>query len=152
MHWFQRKFLKEKSHQHLSMGVAWIIPDECERFRKGPELIYVYGTVPNNEEKCTLMKVSEKDISGTMVNILRAFIPNQRNWAFKFLFWNLFPTLSESYTLYCFRFIIIDGDGCGCGCNQMHAAIKMFMSNTTRVRRGWHIIDRGMGKGGNYVL
>ena len=68
------------------MGVAWIIPDECERFRKGPELIYVYGTVPNNEEKCTLMKVSEKDISGKMVNILRAFIPNQRNWAFKFLF------------------------------------------------------------------
>ena len=53
----------------------------------------------------------------------------------------------ESYTLYCVRFIIIDGDGRGC--NQIDAAIKMFMSNTIKVRRGCHIIDRGMGKGGN---
>ena len=79
-----------------------------------------------------------------MVTILRAFLPNQWNWAFKWLFRNLFPTLCESYVLLRVRVVISDGDSCEC--NQIDAAIKLFMPNAVRLRCGWHIIDRGMEK------
>ena len=82
----QRKALKAKKHQHLFMGVAWLIPDEYERFKKCPEAIHINGTVSANKEKYILMTVSAKDRSGKMVTILQAFLANQKNWAFKWLF------------------------------------------------------------------
>ena len=66
----QRRSVKAKSHQHLFMGVAWMIPDEYERFQKHPEVIHVDRTTSTNKEKHILMTVSSKDRSGKMVTIL----------------------------------------------------------------------------------
>ena len=56
------------------------------------------------------MAVSAKDRSGKMVTILLAFLPDQRNWAFKWLFYDVFPTFFESYVLLRVRVVISDGD------------------------------------------
>ena len=90
----QRRSVKVKSHQHLFMGVAWMIPDEYERFQKHPEVIPVDGTASTNKEKYILITVTSKDRSGKMVTILRAFLPNQRNWSFRWLVCHVFPIFS----------------------------------------------------------
>ena len=102
----QRRSLKAKSHHHLFMGVAWMIPHECERFKKYPEVIHVDGTESTNKEKCTLMTVVTKERSGKMVTIMRAFLPNQQDWAFKWLFYNVFPIFFSPYLLSRVRVII----------------------------------------------
>ena len=141
---FSKEILKEKSHHHLFMGVAWMIPHKYERFKKCPEVIHVDGTESTNKEKYTLMTVVTKERSGKMVTTMQAFLPNQRNWVFKWLFCNVFPIFFSPYLLSRVRVIISDGDSCEC--NQIDAAIKLFMPNVIRVRCGWHIIDRGMDK------
>ena len=124
------------------MGVAWLILDEYGRFNKCPEAIQVDGTVSTNKEKYVLMTVSGKDRSGKIVTFLQDLLPNQRNYAFKWLFCNVFLTLFESHVLLRVRVVISDGDSCEC--NQIDAAIKLFMPNTVRLRCGWHIIYRWM--------
>lgn len=67
-----------------------MIPHECERFKKCPDVIHVDGTESTNKEMYTLMTVVTKDRSGKIVTIMQAFCPNERNWAFKWLFCNVF--------------------------------------------------------------
>ena len=121
-----------------------MIPHEYERFHKHPEVIHVDRTASTNKEKYILMTVTSKDRSGKMVTILRAFLPNQRNWSFRWLFCHVFPVFFSPYVLSRVRVIISDGDSCEC--NQIDSAIKQLMPSTIRVRCGWHIVNRGMEK------
>ena len=108
-----------------------MIPDEYGRFQKHSKVIHVDRTASTNKEKYILMTVSSKDRSGKMVTILRAFLPNQRNWAFRWLFCHVFPIFFSPYVLSRVRVIISDGDSCEC--NQTNSAIKQLMPSVIRL-------------------
>ena len=73
---YHRKSLRAKIHQHLFMGVSWMITGEYKRFRKFPKTIHIDGTASTNKENYVLMAVATKDQSGKMITILQAFLTN----------------------------------------------------------------------------
>ena len=132
---------KVKENQHLFMAVAWVTNHELLRFRKIPEVIHVDGTSKTNKEKFILFTVTVKDRFGKMRIVMRAFLPNEKNWAFHWLFSKAFPLLFPKRLLDRIRVVISDGDSSEC--NQIDIAILIFLCNTIRVRCALQIVNRG---------
>ena len=135
---------KVKENQHLFMAVAWVTNHELLRFRKAPEVIHVDGTSKTNKEKFILFTVTVKDRFGKMCIVMRAFLPNEKNWAFHWLFSKAFPLLFPKRLLDRIRVVISDGDSSEC--NQIDIAIRTILRNAIRVRCAWHIVNRGWKK------
>jgi hypothetical protein len=75
-----------------------------------------------------------------MFVVLRAFLPNERAWVFRWMFQTVMPRLLGKY-ISRVKCIITDGDSQET--SQLDMAIENQFPNVCRVRCGWHIIDRG---------
>ena len=127
--------------QHLFMGVAWMIDDECRRLELSPEVLHVDGTMCTNKQKCPLFTVTGKDRMGKQFIVMRALLPNQKAWAFRWLFSIVFPIFFSKSLLRRVNIIISDGDSQEY--TQIDNAIKKFMPNAKRLRCGWHLVSKG---------
>ena len=78
---------------------------------------------------------------GHMFTIIRAFLPNQKAWAFRWLFSVVFTAFLSKRTLRNITIIILDGDSSEY--TQIDATIKKVMPNAIRLRCGWHVVNRG---------
>jgi SWIM zinc finger len=74
--------------------------------------------------------------------VLRAFLPNNQAWVFKWLFQTVFPTLLGMSALAQTVEFITDGDSQET--SQLDNAIEKFFPQAIRVRCIWHAVDRGM--------
>ena len=117
-----RHLYKLTGDQHLFMGVAWIIDQEQRRLDLFPEVIHVDGTMNTNDEKCPLFTVTGKDRLAHFFTVMRAFLPNTKAWAFRWLFKVVFPSFIRIKTLLRIKIIIYDGDSSEY--TQIDAAIK----------------------------
>ena len=72
--------------------------------------------------------------------VLRAFLPNEQGWMFRWIFSDILPTMFGD-TMKEVNLFISDGD-----VNeylQIDNAIALYYPKCHRARCGWHIVDRG---------
>ena len=136
-----RKKMNLTHEQNLLLAVAWVIPGEKDYFFLFPEVLFIDIVEKTNNEKRPLLVVSGKDSDGKMFTILRAFLPNQRSWIFRWIFSVVFPTMFSKDLLKRVKIIISDGDSHEY--QQIDIAINKYLINAKRLRCGWHLVDRG---------
>jgi hypothetical protein len=129
-------------NQELLLAVAWVLPAERRQFQCFPNVIHIDTTSDTNKEQRPLLTVTGRDSEGNQFTILRAFIPNECAWTFKWLFQNVFPTLLGEDALQWILLIITDGDPQET--SQLDLANTKYFPNAFRARCIWHIVDRGM--------
>jgi hypothetical protein len=128
--------------QDVFLGVAWVLPGEKRLLQLFPFAIHMDCVEDTNNEKRSLFTATGRASMGTMFTILRAFLPNQCAWVFRWLFQNVFPRMFGKEVLSNITTIITDGDAQET--SQLDLAIKLVFPQVFRVRCVWHIVDRGM--------
>ena len=129
------------NEQNLLVALTWVVPTERRLFTLFPETLFVDSVEDTNNEGRPLLTMSGCDSNGKMFTFLRAFLPNQRTWSFRWIFLHVLPTMFSKETIDRIRVIISDGDSQEY--QQIDVAINTFCHQTLRVRCGWHVIDRG---------
>ena len=130
-----------RNDQNLLVALAWVVPSERCLFRLFPENLFVDSVEDANNEGRSLLTMSGCDSNGKMFTFLRAFLPNQRTWSFRWIFLHVLPTMFSKNIIDKIRVIISDGDSQEY--QQIDVAINTFCPQIKRVRCGWHVIDRG---------
>ena len=125
----------------MMIAVAYTFPFEMRQFRLFNAVVHIDATAKTNKEEHPLVTVTGKDSRSKMFTILRAFMPNERAWAYRWLFKTVFPTLFGKHLLESVHSFITDGDAQEIG--QIEDAMKRYCPNAIRIQCSWHIIDRG---------
>ena len=89
--------LNTQSHQELLLLVVWTTPEEISLLNLYPEVIYVDCTGATNTNKLPLLTITGKTCIGAMFTILRAYLPNERSWVFRWVFSTVLPKLFPRY-------------------------------------------------------
>jgi hypothetical protein len=130
--------------QDVFLGVAWVLPAEKRLFNLFPYVIHMDGVEDTNNKKRTLFTATGRDANGNMFTILRAFLPNQCAWVFRWLFQSVFPRFFQANLLNQIVMVVTDGDSQET--SQLDLAMKQFFPRAIRGRCIWHIVKRGMDK------
>jgi hypothetical protein len=136
-----RAQLRVADSNDLMIACAWVLPQERRQFMLFPFVLHVDTTADSNKEKRPLLTVSGRDSTGKMFTVLRALVPNERTWIFRWIFQTVFPTLLGVSNLSLVKVIVSDGDSQET--SQLDSAIKKFLPDAFRIRCSWHIISKG---------
>ena len=139
-----RQSLEVDDKQDLMMGCAWTTPPEQRLFRMFSDVLHIDCTADTNIESRPFLSVTGRDSNGHMFSVIRAFLPNERAWVFRWIFQTVMPALLGKDYIGRVNVIITDGDACET--SQLDIAIARYFPNVCRVRCGWHIVDRGWKK------
>jgi hypothetical protein len=143
--------LKIHDTQEMMVGIAYGMPFELEQFGLfHVSMLHIDATSDSNKEEHPLVTVTSKDSCGHMFFVLCACLPSEQSWAYKWLFQTVFPTLVGKDFLEKTNIVVIDGDSQVS--TQLEEALIKYFSNVYRLRRLWHIIDRGWRKKINVPL
>jgi hypothetical protein len=137
-----RSSLLIPDEQAVMLSFMWSAP-HCRRlFQAFPEVLYIDGTHATNRERMPLLTVGIRDHEFKMNVVVRAFIPNERAWLFRWIFFHGIPTLMGKESCQKVKLIITDGDSQET--TQIDNAIKANVyGGAMRRRCGWHIIEKG---------
>lgn len=127
--------------QDVLLALVWVLPEMKQLFRAYPEVLFIDGTHKTNYEGRPLITMGVKNSKGKMQIILRAFVPNERAWLFRWLFQVATPSLLGFASCGLVRLVITDGDSQET--SQLDDALKTVFKSSKRRRCGWHIIDKG---------
>ena len=137
-----RRSRRVDDSQDLLLAFAWVLPEERQQFSLYPFVAHIDGTNSTNKESRPLVTVTGRDALGQQFTVLRAFLPNNQAWVFKWLFQTVFPTLLGMDALARIAVFITDGDSQET--SQLDNAIDQLFPQAFRVRCIWHAVDRGM--------
>jgi hypothetical protein len=146
----RRRELKIADSKLMMVGIAYGMPYELEQFGLFHVSLHIDATADTNKEGRPLVTVTSKDSYGRMFFVLRAFLPCEQSWAYKWLFQTVFPVLIGQEVLNKVSIVVTDGDSQEI--NQLEDAVNKFFPNVYRIRCSWHIIDRGWHKKVNVPL
>jgi MULE transposase domain len=137
-----RMALRVPNDQTVLLSFLWCVP-HCRRlFQAYPEVLYIDGTHGTNRERMPLLTVDIRDETFSVIPVIRAFIPNERAWMFRWLFQYGIPTLMGKDACRKVKLIVTDGDSQET--SQLDAAINAkIYGDSVRRRCGWHIIEKG---------
>ena len=133
-----------RDEQDMVVGLAFTTPFESKQFTLFPYILHVDATADTNKETFSLVTIAGKDSYGKMFVILRAFLPSEKSWAYRWLFQTALPKLLDNSALRCVKVAVSDGDSQEIG--QLCSAIGRFFPEAYRIRCGWHIVDRGWNR------
>jgi hypothetical protein len=136
-----RVAVNASDEQDVLLAIVWVLPNSKQLFRAYPEVVFIDGTHKTNYENRPLVTMGVKDSKGKMQIVLRAFVPNERAWLFRWLFQVATPSLLGASSCDLVRLQITDGDSQET--SQLDDALKTVFKISKRRRCGWHIIDRG---------
>ena len=145
-----RRSLKIDDSKEMMVGIAYGMPFELEQFGLFHVSMHIDATADSNKEGRPLVTVTSKDSYGRMFFVLRAFLPSEQSWAYKWLFETVFPVLIGTEVLSKLSIVVTDGDSQEI--TQLEVAVNKFFPNVYRIRCSWHIIDRGWFKHVNVPL
>jgi hypothetical protein len=128
----------------MMVGIPYAMPYEVRKFRLFNVCLHIDATADSNKEGRPLVTVSSKDSYGKMFIVLRAFLPNEQSWSYKWFFHTVLPALLGKDVLKRIKIIVIDGDSQEI--SQLDDALAWFFPEAYRIRCSWHIIDRGWNK------
>jgi hypothetical protein len=127
--------------QKLFIAAAWVSKQELRQFLLYPEVLHVDATADTNKEKYPLITITGRDTASTMFTVMRALVPNERAWVFRWLFSVAIPELLGPHATKCIKLIITDGDSQET--SQLDVALKEHFPGAVHGRCGWHIVDHG---------
>ena len=81
-----REMFDIKEHQKMLITIVWILPEEKRLFNMYLEVLYIDVTSDTNKEKRPLFTITGRTALGTMFTLMRAYLPNQTAWMFRWLF------------------------------------------------------------------
>ena len=136
-----REQLQVEDTQDLMIGCAWTIPAEKRLFKMFSEVLHIDCTADTNQEDRPFLTITGRDSNGNMFTILRAYLPNERAWVFRWLFQTVMPSLLGKDYISRVKVIVTDGDSQET--SQLDIAIALHFHNVCRLRCGWHVVDRG---------
>jgi hypothetical protein len=145
-----RKELDIERSKEMMVGIAYGMPFELEQFGLFHVSLHIDATADTNVEGRPFVTVTSKDSYGRMFFVLRAFLPSEQSWAYKWLFQTVFPVLIGKEVLKKISIIVTDGDSQEI--TQLEDAVNKFCPTVRRIRCSWHIIDRGWFKKVNIPL
>ena len=128
-------------NQDVLLAIVWVLPNGKQLFRAYSEVLFIDGTHKTNYENRPLITMGIKDSDGKMQVILRALVPNERAWMFRWLFQIATPSLLGAGSCDLVRLQITDGDAQET--SQLDDALKTVFKISKRRRCGWHIIEKG---------
>jgi hypothetical protein len=128
-------------NQDVLLAIVWVLPNGKQLFRAYSEVMFIDGTHKTNKENRPLITMGVKDCYGKMQIVLRAFVPNERAWLFRWLFQVATPSLLGTSSCELVQLQITDGDSQET--SQLDQALKTVFKNSKRRRCGWHIIEKG---------
>ena len=105
-----RRVLKIKDSQEMMVGIAYGMPFELKQFELFHVSMHIDATADSNKEGRPLVTVTSKDSFGHMFFVLRAFLPSEQSWAYKWLFQTMFPSLIGKDVLKEINIVVTDGD------------------------------------------
>jgi hypothetical protein len=94
----------------MMVGIAYGMPFELEQFGLFHVSLHIDTTSDTNMEGRLLVTVTSKDSYGRMFFVLGAFLTSEQNWAYKWLFQNIFPVLIGRDLLNKLSLVVTDGD------------------------------------------
>jgi hypothetical protein len=145
-----RRELKVDDSKEMMVGIAYAMPFELDQFALFHVSLHIDATSDTNKEGRPLVTVTSKDSYGRMFFVLRAFLPSEQSWAYKWLFHTVFPVLIGKEVLNKVSIVVTDGDSQEI--TQLEDAVKKHFPSVYRLRCSWHIIDRGWHKKVNVSL
>ncbi len=84
------------------IGCAWTTPPEKRLFKMFGEVLHIDCTADTNYEDRPFLTITGRDSNGKMFTVIRAFLPNERAWVFRWLFQTVMPSLLEcSFAFVC---------------------------------------------------
>jgi hypothetical protein len=81
-----RRLLPIANLQEMMVGIAYAMPYEVKQFHLFNVCLHIDATADSNKEGRPLVTVSSKDSYGKMFIALRAFLPNEQSWSYKWFF------------------------------------------------------------------
>jgi hypothetical protein len=79
--------------QEMMVGIVYAMPYEVKQFQLFNVCLHIDATAASNKEGRPLVTVSSKDSYGKMFMVLRAFLPNEQSWSYKWFFQTVLPAL-----------------------------------------------------------
>ena len=141
--WVQEtKSSLSKQHKDL-ICIAWISKDMkrlANAFSQSLSIDATHKTV--KIDGLSHLTVTVKDSFGKTTVVLRLWIPNQKEWMFKYVLNIVIPKLLGDR--YCKRVKAICTDGDQFLIRMVNLSISTVYTNAVRIPCAWHIIDRPM--------
>jgi len=137
----RRVTLNVHHEQKFMMAFAWTTTPEKRMFKLFPSVIFCDCTEDTNNEGRPLLSMTGKDTNSRTFTIIRAFLPNQKMWVFRWVFSVLLPKVYGNELLKQVQVFITDGDPQET--QQLDNGLDLFFPKAKRIRCGWHLIDRG---------
>jgi len=129
------------SNQNLFLSVMWGEKENLRYFKMYPETVFVDVTSHSNNKKYHLLTFSCKSGTNKQVLFLKAWIPNQRRFSFRWVFKYGMESLGLHHYFKYTELIMKDGDP------QQHNEIQNFMveylTNAFDGACGWHLVRQG---------
>lgn len=138
----QTKSSLSKQHKDL-ICIAWITKDMkrlANAFSQSLSIDATHKTV--KIDGLSHLTVTVKDSFGKTTVVTRLWIPNQKEWMFKYVLNVVIPKLLGD--TYCSRVKAICTDGDQVLIRMVNLAINTIYTNAVRLPCAWHLIDRPM--------
>jgi MULE transposase domain/SWIM zinc finger len=140
----QRRALRCHPDDLVMIGIAWVTPHERRLFRMFPEVLKTDCTASTNNENRPFFAASGMTSDHGVFVAVRAFLPNERCWTFRWLFQKVFIQLLGTAMQRC-NMIITDGDSQEIrtlDSSLEDDSTQMYYRNVHRQRCCWHLISR----------
>ena len=136
-----RAAVNASDNQDVLIALVWVLPAGKRLFRAYPEVLFIDGTHKTNKENRPLIVLGIRDADGKVHVVIRAYVPNERSWLYRWLFQTAIPSVVGRQYCKLVRLVITDGDSQET--SQLDSAIKSVFENAKRRRCGWHIVEKG---------
>jgi hypothetical protein len=70
----------------MMVAISYGMPFELDQLSLFHVSLHIDATSDTNKEGCPFVTVTSKDSYGKIVVVLRAFLPSEQSWAYKWLF------------------------------------------------------------------
>ena len=95
----RRKALQMNPDQDLMLALAWVRPEELDMAYLYPEVLMVDVVCGVNREQLPLLTITGITRFNKVFTVLRAYLPNQRRWMFKWIFSIVVPLFLGKRTI-----------------------------------------------------
>jgi hypothetical protein len=129
------------TNARIFIAVAWANKYDLRTFMLFPEVFHADCTCDTNNTNNHLLTFSCRTSTGKQVVFLRVWLPNQKRFAFRWVFKFVLTSLFDPRAFKRTRLVMVDGDPQQR--SELSKAILDYMPNAIDGGCGWHIVEQG---------
>ena len=140
----QRNAIGADPTSKMVIGTAWTHKHLRRIAKAFGDVLFVDATEGTNDEERPLLTLSVRTSLMKQVVVIRAVLPNNQRWVYRWFFAEVIPSLLGKSFANQVKVVLTDGDW-----NEMASVDESFQrhfKNAIRQRCGWHIVDRGWAR------